>query len=221
MIPGQRADRKQGYEKPDGTKHYPSTLLLTSFPAPTFGKPTFLRQRNVKTIFHELGHSIHDLVGQTRFAPSSGTAVTQDFVEIPSKMLENWCWDPSILHSLSKHYSCLSPEYKSAWNAGNPEAVQPPEKAPLEQLEKFAKTRNMRWGSRTRGLLATAKFDLLIHGAKNIEDAEKMDLGEIYQRVRREVMGLYAVDGDNWGAEHARSEHLFQGYDAGHYSYVM
>jgi Zn-dependent oligopeptidase len=65
-------------------------MLLTSFPPPTRTKPTFLRQRNIKTTFHELGHGIHALVGQTRFASTYGTAVAQDFVEIPSKMLENW-----------------------------------------------------------------------------------------------------------------------------------
>ncbi|KAE9368858.1 thimet oligopeptidase [Stipitochalara longipes BDJ] len=181
-----------GHEYPDGTKHYPSTLLLTSFPAPTLTKPTLLHQRNIKTAFHELGHGIHDL--------------------IPSKMLENWCWDPSILHTLSRHYSYLSPEYKAAWQAENPKAMQPPEKAPLELLKEFAKTRNMRGGSRTRGLLATAKFDF----------AGEMDLGEIYQRVRREATGFWGLDGsEGWGAEHTRTEHLFQGYDVGLYSYVV
>ena len=72
-----------------------------------------------------------------------------------------------------------------------------------------------------RGLLATAKFDMLIHSAKSAE-AEKMNLGEIYQRVRRDVTGLCGLDeSEGWGAEHSRAEHLFQGYDAGLYSYVV
>jgi metallopeptidase MepB len=76
-----------------------------------------------------------------------------------------------------------------------------------------------------RALLATAKFELLIHGARSVEEARVMDLGEIYQRTRREVTGLCGLDRDGgsegWGAEHAKSEHLFQGYEAGYYSYVV
>jgi metallopeptidase MepB len=76
-----------------------------------------------------------------------------------------------------------------------------------------------------RALLAVAKFDMLIHGAKSVEEAKVMGLGEIYQRTRREVMGLSGLErgggSAGWGAEHAKSEHLFQGYEAGDYSYVV
>jgi len=73
-----------------------------------------------------------------------------------------------------------------------------------------------------RGLLATAKFDMLIHGAKSVEEAEEMDLGKIYQCIRREVMGIWGLEeSEGWGAEHSRAEHLFQGYDAGYYSYAV
>jgi len=73
-----------------------------------------------------------------------------------------------------------------------------------------------------RGQLAAAKFDMMIHGVKSVEEAEGIDLGEIYQRVRREVMGLWGLEwSEGWGAEHSRVEHLFQGYDAGLYSYAV
>jgi metallopeptidase MepB len=217
-------NRNQGYEHPDGTKHYPSTMLLAAFPSPTPTKPTLLRQRNIKTTFHELGHGIHDLVGWTRFTSTSGTAVAQDFVEIPSKMLENWCWNPSILNELSRHYSYLSPECRDAWQAGNHGAKQPPEKAPMELLSTFTATRNMRGAAHMRNLLASATFDMVIHGAKSVEEAEDMDLGRIYQCIQKEVTGLCGVEvngGEIPGAEHAKIEHYFQGYDAGLYSYVV
>lgn len=140
-------------------------------------------------------------------------------------MLENWCWDPSILRSLSRYYSYLSPEYKDAWGAENPESRQPQEKAPLELLEGFAKTRNMRGASKMMQLLALSKFDMLFHSASSVKEAEKMDLAAIHNRIRREVTGLCGPEvdgmGEGWGAGHVKFEHVFQGYDAGYYSYVV
>jgi metallopeptidase MepB len=66
-------------------------------------------------LFHELGHGIHDLVAKTQYARFHSTMTVIDFGEAPSQMLENWCWTPKTLKSLSKHYSTLSPEYFKAW----------------------------------------------------------------------------------------------------------
>lgn len=89
----------------------------------------------------------------------------------------------------------------------------------MDLLQEFAATRNLRGAANTRNLLASAMFDMTIHAAKSVQEAEKMDLSKIYQLVRKEVTGLDG--GEATGAEYARIEHYFQGYDAGLYSYVM
>ena len=59
---------------------------------------------DVVTFFHEMGHVFHGLLSRTAFARFHGTSVARDFVEAPSQMLENWCWEPKVLEMMSSHY---------------------------------------------------------------------------------------------------------------------
>jgi Zn-dependent oligopeptidase len=61
------------------------------------------------TFFHEMGHAFHGLLSKTRFHRFHGTNVAWDFVEAPSKMLENWCWEPRVLRLLSAHHETGEP----------------------------------------------------------------------------------------------------------------
>ena len=83
-----------GYILPNGTRRYPATALVCNFSKPTETKPSLLKHDEVVTLFHELGHGIHDLAGRTKYSRFHGTSVVRDFVEAPSQMLENWCWTP-------------------------------------------------------------------------------------------------------------------------------
>lgn len=93
-----------GFERPDGKRHYPSTVLLTNFSKPTSDKPSLLRHAEVVLLFHELGHGIHDLSGRCKYSRFHGAETVMDFNEAPSQMLENWCWDATALKHLSGHY---------------------------------------------------------------------------------------------------------------------
>ena len=104
-----------GYIDKEGNRRYPCTALVCNFSKPTPKKPSLLKHDEVVTLFHELGHGIHDLVSKTIYSRFHGTSTVRDFVEAPSQMLENWCWTPSQLKALSHHYSSLSPEYEAAW----------------------------------------------------------------------------------------------------------
>lgn len=58
---------------------------------------------------HEMGHAFHGLCSKTQFSQFHGTHVARDFVEAPSQMLENWCWLPEQLKSMSAHYKTGEP----------------------------------------------------------------------------------------------------------------
>ncbi|KAJ6043217.1 peptidase family M3-domain-containing protein [Penicillium canescens] len=75
----------------DGKYPNPSDWNLQLFPKPSPDKPSLLRHDNVVTIFHELGHAIHDLMAKTTYSTFYGTKSTEDFAEAPSQILENWC----------------------------------------------------------------------------------------------------------------------------------
>jgi thimet oligopeptidase len=85
------------------------SVVMANFPPSTAETPSLLLRSDVRTFFHEFGHAIHALLGRTRVASYSGTSVKQDFVEMPSQMLEEWLWNPEILRILSSHYRTGEP----------------------------------------------------------------------------------------------------------------
>ncbi|KJR84138.1 metallopeptidase MepB [Sporothrix schenckii 1099-18] len=96
-----------GFKQTNGTRRYPATALVCNFSKPTPTKPSLLKHDEVVTLFHELGHGIHDLAGRTEFSRFHGTSTVRDFVEAPSQMLENWCWSPPQIRPLAATTSRL------------------------------------------------------------------------------------------------------------------
>lgn len=108
----------QGYVKPSGERHYASSAVVMNLPQPQVDKPTLLAHNDIRSLFHELGHAMHSLSSRTRYAIFHGTArpaMARDFVEIPSIMLENWWWTPSVIKELGYHYSYLSDTFRQHW----------------------------------------------------------------------------------------------------------
>jgi metallopeptidase MepB len=130
-----------------------------------------LKHDEVTTLFHELGHGIHDLVGRTRYSRFHGTAVVRDFVEAPSQMLENWCWTPSQLKSLSNHYETA-------------------EKITDDLIDKLIKTKHVNDALFNLRQLHFGTFDMAVHTPASHEEVEAMKLSELYNNLRIEICGL-------------------------------
>ncbi|KAK8127777.1 peptidase family M3 [Apiospora sp. TS-2023a] len=194
-----------GFVQTNGSRHYPATALVCNFSKPTPTKPSLLKHDEVTTLFHELGHGIHDLAGRTKYARFHGTSTVRDFVEAPSQMLENWCWTPSQIKALSSHY----------------ETGQP---IPDDLIKKQIATKHVNDALFNLRQLHFGIYDMKVHAPENHETIEKMDLTELYNKLRAELCGFAGPEtfgeGYNWGSGQATFGHLIGGYDAGYYGYL-
>ncbi len=196
---------------------------MCNFPAPTATKPSLLGHGSVVTLFHELGHGIHDLVAQTKYSRFHGTSTVRDFVEVPSQMLENWVWEPSQLKALSQHYSYLSPEYKAEFERSTTEVgEQPPERVADDVMQKIVQAG--RAGSALSYLydLKNAIFDMTVHQPASHAAIEALPLSETYNRLNYDLIKFDKPEGGGWDYAHAyvNFNHLIAVYDAGYYGYL-
>jgi thimet oligopeptidase len=88
----------------DGETTVPIAALVCNFAKPTSGQPALMGHEEVVTFFHELGHVLHQLLTESRFASFSGTATARDFVETPSQMFEEWAWRREVLDLFARHF---------------------------------------------------------------------------------------------------------------------
>ncbi|RVX67236.1 hypothetical protein B0A52_09273 [Exophiala mesophila] len=214
-----------GFIQENGTRRYPATALVCNFSKPTAKKPSLLKHDEVTTLFHELGHGIHDLVSRTTYSRFHGTNTVRDFVEAPSQMLENWCWTPSQLKSLSRHYSTLSPEYYAAWQEhAGADVAKPEEHIPDDLIEKLIKTKNLNGALFNLRQLHFGIFDMTIHEPKDHASLEALNITETYNGLRKDISKIDGPEvlgeGNGWGNGQATFGHLMGGYDAGYYGYL-
>lgn len=173
-----------GFTTKNGTRRYPVTALVCNFSKPTKKKPSLLKHDEVTTLFHELGHGIHDLVSRTTYSRFHGTNVVRDFVEAPSQMLEYWCWTPSQLRSLSHHYSTLSTDYEAAWReTASKDASKPGEQLPDDLIRNLIRTKHVNGALFNLRQLHFGMFDMAIHEPKSHDEVEHMDFSEIYNKI--------------------------------------
>jgi metallopeptidase MepB len=202
--------------------------LVCNFNKSSHEKPSLLKHFDIVLLFHELGHGIHDLVAKTRYARFHGTNLVVDFGEAPSQMLENCCWIPSVLKSLSKHYSHLSPEFLELWKKqAGVDAAQPAEQIPDEMVQDLLKTRHITFGPLFYlGQLHFAMFDMRVHQPASHEAIKGLDLSVEWNSLRK---NLCLMDGaevlghnDDWGHGYAHFGHLVgSDYDSAFYSYLL
>ncbi|KAF2835216.1 hypothetical protein M501DRAFT_456864 [Patellaria atrata CBS 101060] len=213
-----------GYMDENGNRRYPATALVCNFSKATPKKPSLLKHDEVVTLFHELGHGIHDLVSRTIYSRFHGTSTVRDFVEAPSQMLENWCWTPSQLKSLSHHYSYLSEDYAKAYQESSGDSSKPEEHIPDSLIENLIKTKHVNDALFNLRQLHFGIFDMTVHEPSSHENIEDLKISETYNKLRSEISKLDGPEslgeGWDWGHGQATFGHLIGGYDAGYYGYL-
>lgn len=179
-------------------------------------------------MLHELGHGIHSLVSKTRYSCFHGSeGVAIDFGEIPSQMLEQWCWTPSFLKSLSLHYSYLDAKMLEVWEDENKGVTQPENQIPDELIKALIRARHLGFGPLLYlSQLHRGIFDMSIHQLSSLEEAKSVDLAVMWNKLRKEIQ---LVDGPEvfsydytWGHGYTTFSHLISNdYDAGYYVYLL
>ncbi|KAH7386589.1 metallopeptidase MepB [Cadophora sp. MPI-SDFR-AT-0126] len=211
-----------GFTREDGTRHYPSTVLFCSFAKPNPTRPSLLTQHNLVMLFHELGHGIHNLVSKATYSRFHGTNTALDFGEAPSQMLENWCWTPSFLKSLGRHYASISPQYLEIWNKTSTGKPQPPVEIPNKMIEEIIGSKYCEKPNFLLGQILLAMFDMKIHHSESRKNLENMDLVKEYNELIKEYQMFDISDKSNeWSSFFASIGHLMTEYDAGYYSYLL
>jgi len=162
------------------------------------GQPALLSHREVETVFHEMGHLLHHMLGKAEVPSLHGTNVAWDFVELPSQIMENWCWEKDLLQRFAKH-------------------VETGEVISDELLTKMNKKRNFRSASGQMRQLSFGKMDLSLHLAD--VDWSETDIDAFLEPLLDAYHTPYAVSSPTNVAQFG---HLFSGpvaYASGYYSY--
>jgi len=173
-------------------RQIPVAAMVANFSKATKDKPAFLFHNELVTYFHEFGHVMHALCTEASLARFSGTSVERDFVEAPSQMLENWCWEYEAVSRMSGHYD-------------------DGKKFPSDILGKMVAAKNANAGNHNKRQLVFGIFDQIIH------TRSKIDSAKIFAHTLRDIMGIDPTPGTNFVASFG---HMAGGYDATYYGYM-
>ena len=185
---------KSQYVK-DSVNERPHVSIVCNFTKPTATKPSLLTFNEVTTLFHEFGHALHGMLADTVYPSLSGTSVAWDFVELPSQIMENWCYEKEALALFAKHY-------------------ETGDSIPMELIDKIKAASTFQQGMQTLRQLSFGLLDMSWHG---IDPTEITNVKQHESAAFQETQLFPDV------AENCMSTafaHIFQGgYSSGYYSY--
>jgi peptidyl-dipeptidase Dcp len=179
----------------NGVNERPHISNVCNFTPPTPTKPSLLTFNEVTTLFHEFGHGLHGMLANTTYPSLSGTSVFWDFVELPSQMMENWCYEPEALALFAKHY-------------------ETGEIIPQDYVEKIKESASFLEGMATLRQLSFGLLDMAFHSTN------PTDITDIkaFEKAAFEGTSLYPDVTENCMS--VSFSHIFQGgYSSGYYSY--
>lgn len=174
---------------------------IGKFAGVDYEKPTLLTLDQVDTIFHEMGHAMHSMIGKTELHNLSGTRCLTDFVELPSVLMEYFSRDPRVLSEIGKHYETK-------------------EQLSIQQIEKYKEDRVNVDECESFMQSKMAMMDQVLHSedvVKMLEhDFDSFNSTEIYHQLEANLR----VFADKWSTWHGKFPHLFS-YGAVYYSYLL
>ena len=197
--PGKRDDawmtsfRSQYTE--NGENFRPQVAIVCNFSRPTKNTPALLTFSELTTLFHEFGHALHGMLANTRYPSLSGTSVSWDFVELPSQLMENWCYEEEALALFAKHYENQSD-------------------IPMEMVQKIKDQATFLEGMATLRQLSFGMLDMAWHSTA------APDIKEVSAFEKEAFAGTDLFPEVPGSAMSTAFSHIFQGgYAAGYYSY--
>lgn len=179
----------------NGKNNRPHISNVCNFTKPTKSKPSLLTFNEVTTLFHEFGHALHGMLANTTYPSLSGTSVYWDFVELPSQIMENWCYEKEALELFAHHY-------------------ETGELIPMELVEKIKESATFQEGMATLRQLSFGFLDMAWHSnnPSNIKDVKA------YEAKAFENTDLFPDTPQTCMS--TSFSHIFQGgYSSGYYSY--
>lgn len=178
-----------------GVNSRPHISNVCNFTKPTDTKPSLLTFNEVTTLFHEFGHGLHGMLANTTYPSLSGTSVYWDFVELPSQVMENWCYEKEALELFAHHY-------------------ETGELIPMELVEKIKESATFQQGMATLRQLSFGFLDMAWHG----QDPVSISNVKSYESDAFKDTSLFPETSETCMS--TAFSHIFQGgYSSGYYSY--
>lgn len=178
-----------------GEDNRPHVSNVCNFTPSTATKPSLLTFNEVTTLFHEFGHALHGMLADTTYPSLSGTSVYWDFVELPSQVLENWCYEKQALELFAKHY-------------------ETGEIIPMELIQKIKDSATFQEGMATLRQISFAKLDMAWHGN------DPTSIANVKSFEKKAFEGTNLFPDTPQTCMSTAFAHIFQGgYSSGYYSY--
>ena len=173
----------------------PQISIVCNFTKATEKQPSLLTFNEVTTLFHEFGHALHGMLANTTYPSLSGTSVYWDFVELPSQLLENWCYEEEALQLFALHYETN-------------------EVIPMKFVEKIKASASFQEGMATLRQISFGLLDMAWHTTPPAEDFKVKDFEK---NIFKDITFFNDVPTTCMSTSFA---HIFQGgYSSGYYSY--
>ena len=187
---------KEQYRDEQGKDSRPHISIVCNFTRPTDTVPSLLTFNELTTLFHEFGHALHGMLSKVTYPSLSGTNVARDFVELPSQLMENWCYEEEALRLFATHYQTGAP-------------------LPIEWVQKIKEASAFMEGILSVRQLNFGFLDMAWHTYPHLERLESVHL---FEQEATKVTQLYPSI-DVMCISPAFSHIFSGGYAAGYYSY--